>query len=116
MMGPAACMLLVTAPDVGSSSASALITAALGLNALTLGAVSVSQLDIAPRHAGAVFGIGNTCGTLSGFLSTQVTGTILGASGSWALVFTIAAAHFAFGAVMWYLWVGDEPLPEDKLS
>lgn len=38
----------------------------LGLSTLTLAGVSVSHLDIAPRHAGAVFGLGNTFATLAG--------------------------------------------------
>ena len=54
MMGPAACLLLAVSPAVGASpaTASALITVGLGLSALSLGGVSVSHLDIAPKHAG----------------------------------------------------------------
>lgn len=118
MMGPALCLLAVSAPATGDSAASAsiLITVALGLNALTLGAVSVSQLDIAPRHAGSIFGLGNTFATLAGLLSTRLTGDILAATGSWAAVFSVTAVHFVAGSVLWWMWVGDSQLPEDKLS
>jgi MFS transporter, ACS family, solute carrier family 17 (sodium-dependent inorganic phosphate cotransporter), other len=118
MIGPALCLLAVASPATGSSAASAsmLITVALGLNALTLGAVSVSQLDIAPRHAGSIFGLGNTFATLAGLLSTRLTGDILDATGSWAAVFTVTAVHFIAGSVAWWFWVGDSQLPEDKLS
>ena len=36
--------------------------------------VSVNHLDIAPRHAGAIFGLGNTFATLAGLVSTPLTG------------------------------------------
>lgn len=118
MLGPALCLLAVAAPNSGSSAASAsiLITVALGFNALTLGAVSVSQLDIAPRHAGSIFGLGNTFGTLAGLLSTRLTGDILEITRSWAAVFSVSAVHFIAGSVVWWVWVGDSQLPEDKLS
>ena len=58
MVGPAVCMLLAASPLVSDSAelCSALISVGLALSALTLGAVSVSHLDIAPRYAGFVFG------------------------------------------------------------
>ena len=36
--------------------------------------VSVNHLDVAPRHAGAIFGLGNTFATLAGLVSTPLTG------------------------------------------
>lgn len=35
------------------------------------------------------------------------------ATNSWPLVFGITAGHYLLGAVLWALWVGDKPLPED---
>jgi hypothetical protein len=49
----------------------------LGFSALTLGGVSASHLDVAPRHAGVIFGAGNTSATLAGLLSVPFTGYIL---------------------------------------
>ena len=34
----------------------------------------MNHLDIAPRHAGAIFGLGNTFATLAGLVSTPLTG------------------------------------------
>lgn len=118
MLGPAACLLLAVSPLVGASpaTASSLITVGLGFSALTLGGVSASHLDIAPKHAGVVFGAGNTAATLAGFLSVPATGFILEATGSWPLVFGITAAHYVIGALFWTLWVGDKALPEDDLE
>lgn len=116
MVGPAACLLLAVSPLVGASPslASNLITVGLGFSALTLGGVSVSHLDIAPRHAGVIFGAGNTAATLAGLISVPFTGFLLQTTGSWPLVFGITAAHYLLGAVLWSLWVGDKPLPEDN--
>lgn len=60
MLGPAACMLAAASPltEGNAGAASAWVTAGLGLNALTLAGVSVSHLDIAPKHAGVVFAAG----------------------------------------------------------
>eukprot|EP00775_Hariotina_reticulata_P002109 gene2109-2428_t len=115
MLGPAACLLASVSPLVNGSpeAAAALITLGLGFSALTLGAVSVSHLDIAPRHAGMVFGAGNTAATLAGLVSVPLTGWLLDHTGSWSLVFGLIAAHFVAGSVVWAAWVGDRPLPED---
>jgi ACS family sodium-dependent inorganic phosphate cotransporter len=115
MLGPAACLMAAVSPIVGGSAAtaSALITVGLGLSALSLGAVSVNHLDIAPRHAGMVFGAGNTAATLAGLVSVPLTGWVLQRTASWPLVFGLIAAHFVVGSVLWTAWVGDKALPED---
>jgi ACS family sodium-dependent inorganic phosphate cotransporter len=115
MLGPAGCLVASVSPLVNGSpeAAAALITLGLGMSALTLGAVSVSHLDIAPRHAGMVFGAGNTAATLAGLVSVPLTGWLLEHTGSWSLVFGLIAAHFVAGSIVWAAWVGDRPLPED---
>ena len=115
MVGPAVCMLAAASPltDGSPSAASAWITVGLGLNALTLGGVSVSHLDIAPKHAGVVFAAGNTSATIAGLLAVPLTGFVLQATDSWPLVFAITAAHYVAGAALFALWVGDRPLPQD---
>lgn len=115
MLGPAACLLLAVSPAVGASPqlASQLITLGLGLSALTLGGVSVNHLDIAPAHAGAVFGAGNTAATLAGLVAVPATGLVLQQTGSWPLVFGIIAAHYVVGAGVWAAWATDKRLPED---
>lgn len=80
---------------------------------LTPGGVSASHLDIAPRHAGAVYGAGNTAATLAGLLSVPTTGLLLQATGSWPLVFAITSLHYCLGAAAYAAWAGDKPLPED---
>ncbi len=115
MLGPAACMVAAASPltEGDPAAASAWITFGLGLNALTLAGVSVSHLDIAPKHAGVVFAAGNTSATVAGLLAVPLTGVVLQATGSWPLVFGITAAHYVVGAALFALWVGDKPLPQD---
>lgn len=115
MLGPAVCLMAAVSPIVDGSAeaASALITVGLGLSALTLGAVSVNHLDIAPRHAGMVFGAGNTAATVAGLVSVPLTGWVLQTTDSWPLVFGLIGLHFVVGSAVWAAWVGDKPLPED---
>jgi len=118
MLGPAGCLMLAISPhnEAAPILVAALITVAQGFSALTLAGVSVSHLDIAPRHAGAIFGFGNTLATVAGLLGTKLTGEILEVTGSWGVVFSVTAAHFVVGSVVWYAWVGDERLPEDEVE
>lgn len=89
----------------------------LALSALTLAGVSVSHLDVAPRHAGLVFATGNTCATLAGLVAVPFSGFLLESTGqSWSAVFGVIAGVYVVGAVAWCAWVGDEPLPEDRLG
>ncbi|KAI8469007.1 MAG: major facilitator superfamily transporter [Monoraphidium minutum] len=115
MLGPAACLLAAVSPLSGASAAaaSALITLGLGLSALSLGGVSVSHLDIAPRHAGMVFGAGNTAATLAGLVAVPLTGVLLDRTGSWPTVFSVVGLHYAAGAAAWAAWAGARQLPAD---
>jgi len=115
MLLPAAALLLAASPQAAGSEAlgAGLIDLGLAASALTLGGVSCSHLDVAPRHAGAVFGAGNTCATLAGLAAVPLTGAVLDATGSWPLVFALIAGHYVVGAAVFTAWAGAEPLVED---
>ncbi|CAE7673432.1 PHT4 [Symbiodinium sp. CCMP2592] len=118
MLVPAAALLLAASPATGGSAAvgGALIDVGLAANALTLGAVSVNHLDVAPRHAGAIFGLGNTFATFAGLVATPLTGAVLDKTGSWEIVFTIITFHYVVGAAVFALFSGDRALEEDGQS
>ncbi|GMH39538.1 hypothetical protein BSKO_07436 [Bryopsis sp. KO-2023] len=118
MIGPAFCLSLAVSPLVPSSAAtcSVLINIGLGFSALTLAGVSVSHLDVAPSHAGAVFGAGNTAATAAGFIGVYVTGWLLEETHSWSWVFGVTSAHYIIGTVIWLAWVGGSRLPQDRIS
>lgn len=114
MIVPAIALLLAASPMTKDpSTAGVLVDLGLAANALTLGAVSVNHLDIAPRHAGAIFGLGNTFATMAGLVSTPLTGAILDSTGSWEVVFATITLHYVVGAFLFVWLAGDQPLAED---
>eukprot|EP00239_Pterosperma_sp_CCMP1384_P012157 CAMPEP_0197866514 /NCGR_PEP_ID=MMETSP1438-20131217/44255_1 /TAXON_ID=1461541 /ORGANISM="Pterosperma sp., Strain CCMP1384" /LENGTH=487 /DNA_ID=CAMNT_0043485085 /DNA_START=895 /DNA_END=2358 /DNA_ORIENTATION=- len=117
MLGPAACLLFASSDMVTTAEeATSVITIGLGLSALTLGGVSANHLDVAPASAGTVFGAGNTAACVAGLVSVPVTGWLLDATGSWPLVLGVTAGHYCVGALLYYVWMGAEVLPEDRES
>ena len=90
----------------------ALMSAALGLGSFALSGYASNHLDIAPRYAGALMGLSNTAGTLPGVIGVAVTGYILEATGSWALVFGIAAGLYVAGTAVWLRYAKGETLFE----
>lgn len=78
-----------------------LMCVALGLGSFALSGFGSNHLDIAPRYAGALMGLSNTAGTLPGVVGVAVTGYILEATGSWALVLAIAAGLYVAGGIVW---------------
>ncbi len=73
-----------------------------GLGAFVTGGFAVNHMDIAPKHAGTLMGITNTAGTIPGIIGVSVSGMILQQTGSWALVFQVAAGVTLFG-LLFYL-------------
>ena len=88
----------------------ALMCVALGVGSFALSGYASNHLDIAPRYAGPLMGLSNTAGTLPGVIGVAVTGYILDATGSWALVFGIAAGLYVAGTAVWLLFAKGEPL------
>lgn len=74
------------------------------LAAFVTGGFAVNHMDIAPRHAGTLMGITNTAGTIPGIIGVYVTGLILEVTGSWALVFQVAAGVTLVGLVFYLLF------------
>ena len=106
----AAAALLAIAHVHGVPAAVALMCAALGLGSFALSGFASNHLDIAPRYAGALMGLSNTAGTLPGVIGVAVTGYILDATGSWSMVFGIAAGLYVAGAAVWLVFAKGEPL------
>ncbi|RMZ54221.1 hypothetical protein APUTEX25_005377 [Auxenochlorella protothecoides] len=72
-----------------------------------------THLDVAPKHAGLVWGAGSSAATAAGLLAVPVSGVVLEATGSWAAVFGLAAAIYALGAGLYWVWAGGEALLAD---
>ena len=73
------------------------MTVGNGIFAFTAGGFFVNHLDIAPRSAGTLMGMTNTVATMPGIIGVYVSGMILDATGSWTMVFHIAAGIALFG-------------------
>ncbi len=57
--------------------------------------------DIAPTHAGQLFGLCNTFGSAAGILGTWGVGVMVEATGSFASVFQVTAVMYVVGIAVW---------------
>lgn len=77
-------------------------------SAAGIGGHSVNHMDIGPRHAGKLMGITNTAGTIPGIIGVYVSGMILDATGSWAMVFQVTAGVTFLGMIFYLLFASGE--------
>ena len=95
--GGIATALMLVGEVQSAWAAIAIMATGNALGAFVTGGFAVNHMDIAPRHAGTLMGITNTAGTIPGIIGVFVSGLILEATGSWALVFQVAAGVTLFG-------------------
>lgn len=105
--GLATCLLLISTVDT--------VWAAIGIlclgkvfSAAGVGGYAVNHMDISPRHAGTLMGITNTAGTIPGIVGVFITGLILEATNSWAMVFQVTAGVTLFGMVFYLIFASGE--------
>ena len=109
--GPALVLVFVGYVD-NAEAAIALMTLANIFIAFNAGAFIVNHLDIAPKYAGVLMGLSNTAGTIPGIIGVYVSGMILGLTGSWTMVFQLAALVFLLGLVFYLVFASGERLFE----
>jgi ACS family sodium-dependent inorganic phosphate cotransporter len=102
--GPALALLALGATQ-SAGMALTLLTIALGLGAFSYAGFASNHLDVSPRHAGAIFGISNTAGTIPGIVGVALTGVLVDVSGSYASAFYVTAGVYVLGLVA-YLSMG----------
>ncbi|WP_173205217.1 MFS transporter [Sphingopyxis sp. BSNA05] len=100
--------LLLVAQAEDAVTAITIMTVGSALGAFAVSGFFVNHMDIAPEHAGTLMGITNTAGTIPGIIGVLVSGWILDITGSWALVFQVAAAVAAFGLVFYLIFGSGE--------
>jgi len=105
--GLALCLLLIGTVNT--------VWAAMGIlclgkvfSAAGVGGYAVNHMDISPKHAGTLMGITNTAGTIPGIIGVFVSGLILEATNSWAMVFQVTAGVTLFGMVFYLLFASGE--------
>ncbi|XP_012273084.1 vesicular glutamate transporter 2 [Orussus abietinus] len=103
------CAALVMTP----TGAVTCIVIAVGLGGFAWSGFSVNHLDIAPRHASVLMGIGNTVATLPGIVSPIITGYIVQnkSAAEWRIVFIIAGSIYLVGAVIYGVFASGERQP-----
>jgi ACS family sodium-dependent inorganic phosphate cotransporter len=99
--GGIATALLIVGQVETAWMAIAVMTVGNALAAFVTGGFAVNHMDIAPRYAGTLMGITNTAGTIPGIIGVYVSGLILEVTGSWALVFQVAAGVTLVGLVFY---------------
>lgn len=106
---PAASLIVLqSASSLTPALAVGCMTAALGCTSLGQAGFVANMSDIAPRHAGKMFGLCNTFGSLSGILGVTAVGLIVERTGSFNAVFQITAAMYLVGVVVWNLFCTGE--------
>ncbi|CAI2165147.1 6557_t:CDS:2 [Funneliformis geosporum] len=84
-----------------------------GLNSFTCAGMSVSQLDIAPRYSGVIYGLGNSLGVIPGILGVAITGWILDSTErNWSIIWNSSAALYFTGTLVFISWVGEKVVIE----
>jgi len=93
-----------------------LLIASQGFGGFSIGGVSVNHIDLSPKFAGVIYGLGNTAATLPGIFATLVNGFILETSHSWSLIFALGAGIQIFGVLIFVLFGSTTPLnlPNEK--
>ena len=94
-------------------TAIAIMTAGSALGAFAVSGFFINHMDIAPQHSGTLMGITNTAGTIPGIIGVSVSGWILQTTGSWAILFSVAAGVTVFGLIFYLLFGSGERQFED---
>lgn len=87
----------------------ALMSLGNAIGAFAMGGWGSNHMDIAPKHAGTLMGLTNTAGTIPGIIGVFISGLILEWTGSWVLVFQVAAAINIFGLVFYLIFARTDP-------
>eukprot|EP00475_Leptophrys_vorax_P025499 TRINITY_DN3572_c0_g1_i1.p1 TRINITY_DN3572_c0_g1~~TRINITY_DN3572_c0_g1_i1.p1 ORF type:complete len:496 (+),score=141.69 TRINITY_DN3572_c0_g1_i1:64-1551(+) len=104
LFGPAISLCVVSFVTT-KEAAVALLSLTLFMGRFGVAGYWTNMLDIAPRNAGQMMAISNSFATIPGIAGNSITGAILTSTGSWTIVFMIAAALNFVGGVT-YLFMG----------
>ncbi|CAI5709329.1 unnamed protein product [Hyaloperonospora brassicae] len=105
-----ACFLVLLRFANSAPAAVAVLCMTLFTGRAAMAGYWVNMIDVAPNHAAHIMGVSNTFGTIPGIIGNLVTGAILQATGSWDLVFAVAALVLVFGATFFHCCASDESI------
>lgn len=72
--------------------------------------VFINPQDIAPLHAGSVFGLMNTIGAIPGFLGVYLAGYVVDATRSWSLIFYMTSLLNLVGCAAFLIFGRGQPI------
>lgn len=81
-IGPGLLLSAIVLGDFDPATKMALITFALGVSSLSLGGLFCTHADMSPKYSGALLGITNCAGALSGVIGVSLVGWLLDLTGS----------------------------------
>ena len=105
--GPALALLALTQVQTAEGAVAVMCMSTLFGSAVAAGFVC-NHLDIAPRHAGALMGLSNTAGTIPGVIGVTFSGWLVDVTGSWSIVFLVAAGIKLFGLAFFLVFARGE--------
>jgi ACS family sodium-dependent inorganic phosphate cotransporter len=106
--GSVAIALLALSRVDGAPVAVAVMCVSSALGAAVAAGFGSNHLDVAPRHAGTVMGLSNTAGTLPGVIGVPLSGWLVDLTGSWSIVFIVAAGVNVFGLLFFLAFAKGE--------
>lgn len=105
---PAASLMVLSTCTLTPALAVGCMTAALGFTSLGQAGFVANMSDIAPKHAGKMFGLCNTFGSLAGILGVTAVGFVVEKTRSFNSVFQLTAAMYVAAVVVWNVFCTGE--------
>lgn len=109
MLGVAGGMLLAS-QVTGANAALAVLCLTMAFYSFSSSGFACNHLDIAPRHAAALYGFTNTFATIPGIVGVAITGWLLDLTGTYTATFLLAGGVAVIGAIAWAAWATGEKI------
>jgi nitrate/nitrite transporter NarK len=98
---PAIAIFTLTVPGLTANAAVALFVIALLFQSLGQAGFVANMSDIAPKHAGQLFGLCNTFGSFSGIVGVSAAGFLLQVTGNFNALFWLTGTLYLCGAIVY---------------
>lgn len=106
LLGPVPALVALSTGTLAAPQALIAMTFALGLT--SVGQFTANISEVAPTHAGRLFGLSNTFGCFSGIAGVSVAGFVVEKTGSFESIFLTTAVLNILGTIVWQLFATAE--------
>lgn len=106
LLGPVPALIALSTGTLSVGNALIAMTFALGLT--SVGQFTANISEVAPKHAGRLFGLSNTFGCFSGIAGVSVAGFVVEKTGSFESIFLTTAVLNILGTIVWQLFATAE--------